>query len=164
MEDPIATLAIVKSDILKHASDLFFKYNSHSIYLAEFLDFVEYLLNQTLGDSTSNSVSSLLSQLFIDLKFLERLMLKFKTESKKRIPARTGNFGHFTKILNKVLQASASPTLQKCLQSVYGWTTFVNGPLEEVNSTNKIPAYLIPTETPRKTGEIVGDPVDDAVF
>jgi len=165
MENPIATLAIVKSDILKHASDLFFKYSGHSIFLAEFLDFVEYLLNQTAkAENGSNTVSTLLSQLFVELKFLERLMVKFKTESKKSIPARTGNFGHFTKIVNIVQQVAAtSATVQRSIQGVTGWSMFVKGPLEEVNALNKVPDYLKPTGSPRKKGEIVGDPGFDDI-
>jgi len=158
--DPIATLAIIKSDILLHIRDLFYKYPNHSIYLYQFQDFVETLINHSLkyGTTTTNPSYSLLKQLLIDSKFLARLILVFRSEYRKPITLRSGNFGFLTKIANLVQQAAN--TLPAIPQGVQGWSLFVKTLLEETNHMNKIPDFLKPPEGIKKKSNqnIVGDP------
>jgi len=157
--DPISILAIVKSDILKHIVDLFFKYSANSIFLAEFTDLVIYLITQSIknGCTTTNTAFTLLTQLLIEVKFLARLLLVYKTEYRKPISGRSGHFGILTKIGNHLQQATSVTTMHQMVSGVQGWSLFLKQ-LEEINNLHKIPDCFKPPEKQKATGKIIGDP------
>jgi len=158
MDEPQVSSSIIKSSLLSSVTDLFFKFSNHSIFLSEFVEFMEHLL-------TSNSPSSftVLSHLLLHAGFLERLLNLYLEQSKNSIPRRTGNFGHMTKIANKINEtAGKNKKLEKLLEGFSDWPLLLTV-LEQVNNVNKVPDDLKPLETMTKDKKPPGD-FDDSLM
>eukprot|EP01124_Arcella_intermedia_P037239 TRINITY_DN9926_c0_g3_i1.p1 TRINITY_DN9926_c0_g3~~TRINITY_DN9926_c0_g3_i1.p1 ORF type:complete len:373 (-),score=77.05 TRINITY_DN9926_c0_g3_i1:28-1065(-) len=141
LDEPIVSSAIVKSNFLPLITELFWKYPSSSVFLTEFVDLMEHLIN-----SDSPSAFSVLSQIFINNGFLLKMMNHLMEESKLSIPQHCGNFGHLTKIANFTQKAlSKNKKLEKMVEGVPSWESFV-GTLETINQVFQIPAPLKPPE------------------
>jgi len=141
MDEPHVSSCIIKTSLLTSITELFFKFTNNSIFLSEFVDFFDHLLT-----STSPSTFTLLTHLLVQAGFLERLLKVYLEESRQTIPRRTGNFGHMTKIANKINEvATKNKKLEKLLEGYPEWSQTVTA-LEKVNNVIKIPVDLKPPE------------------
>jgi len=140
MDEPQVSSAIIKSSFLPSITELFFKFTNNSIFLTEFVDFADHILT-----SNSPSTFTMLSHLLIQTGFLERLRNLFIEDSKRPIPQRSANFGHMTKIANKINESSGkNKKLEKLLEGISGWPQLLIA-LEQVNNVNKVPIDLKPS-------------------
>jgi hypothetical protein len=163
MDDPIVVSALGRSTILSSLCELFFKFSYNSIFLNEFVEFMDHILM-----SVSPSTHTLLCNLLITCGYLERLSVTFIDQSHLPIPKRSGHFGHMTKIVNKIQEASPkNKKLEKILTGNAAWTEVIPI-LAAVNSVNTTPADLKPSESMLKQkkppGEFGGgEPLDDSL-
>jgi len=145
LDEPQVSSCIIKLNLLSSITELFFKFANSSIFLSEFVEYMDHIL-------TSNSLSTftLLSHMLVQCGFFKRLLTLFINESTRPISKRSGNFGHMTKIANKIHESfGRNKKLEKLLEGFSEWTPFISA-LELVNTVMKTPQDLKPAENINK--------------
>eukprot|EP01123_Difflugia_compressa_P012781 TRINITY_DN5603_c0_g1_i1.p1 TRINITY_DN5603_c0_g1~~TRINITY_DN5603_c0_g1_i1.p1 ORF type:complete len:178 (+),score=19.28 TRINITY_DN5603_c0_g1_i1:59-535(+) len=158
MDEPQVSVALSRSPLPNYLTEMFFRFNMSGIFLSEFVDFFCHLVS-----STSPSTFSLLSNFLVQNSFLEKLIQTFNDHFKRPIPRRVGNFGHMTKIANKIREfETKNKKLEKFLEGVPKWGAFVEI-LKTVNEQNTIPPDLRPTPEQRSAKKPAGE-FDDSLM
>jgi len=156
MDDPQVSSALIKSNALSYITELFFQFSNQSIFLNEVVELAVHLLT-----SSSPSSFSLLYNLLLTSRFLERFLIHFNNQSKLSVSQRSGNFGHMTKIANVLKDSSKNKKLEKLIEGHSGWEEALQG-LSVVNSVNIPPVDLKPSDSMVKDKKPPGE-FDDSL-
>eukprot|EP01126_Amoeba_proteus_P055551 TRINITY_DN6902_c0_g3_i5.p1 TRINITY_DN6902_c0_g3~~TRINITY_DN6902_c0_g3_i5.p1 ORF type:complete len:454 (+),score=102.21 TRINITY_DN6902_c0_g3_i5:165-1364(+) len=158
VNDEFVVHSIMKSQIFKHATNLFFEHPNHSLYQEEFTSLVLHLLSYE-----QLHYPKLLRRLTLDAKLGSKMIYFYTSESKQPLTKRKGLFGYLTKIGNAFEAALASPhapDVSLTIKQLSIWPAFVNY-LRKVNAMEYIPPEQRPQRDASSVTSIKADEVPD---